>query len=153
MENSYIETVLKNALYLWWLRPENAMAIAGYCIYGKSIQPEPNIRSVDYACGDGINTFFKCGGRFSKNFDIFRNAVRTVNTKELLQSNIDVFDFYNKDFKPEIVHRPETSYNIGTDHKETLLNKASNLNFYDELLLADLAQPLPIENESIDLSY
>lgn len=145
--------ILKEALSLWWLRPENALALASYCIRGADIRPKPNEMAVDFACGDGVNTFFKCGGRFDFSFDIFGNSVHPATAKEIAENSIDIFDYEYELYMPMVSMMPACRYSYGTDHKKKLLNKANKLSFYDNLLHCDLRAESDIPNESIDLAY
>jgi len=139
---------------MWWLRPENGLAVAGYCYYGIDITPKPNELAADFACGDGINTFFKCGGRFSPAFDIFGKAIAAVTQQSIIAQKIDVFDYYDESYKPEIVHRPGGRFTFGTDHKSNLLKKAAPLDFYDKLVEADLEKDCSqIADGSLDIIY
>jgi SAM-dependent methyltransferase len=146
--------LLKNSISMWWLRPENGLAVAGYCYNGMDINTEKGQRSADYACGDGVNTFFKCGGRFSRSFDIFGTAIAPADQKRVISERIDVFDYFDKSYAPDIAERPTTRFTYGTDHKGNLLKKAETLDFYDQLIEADLEKDCPeIADGSLDLIY
>jgi len=148
-----VRDLLADALSVWWLRPENGLAIASYALRGVDLGPAPGQRAADYACGDGINTFFKLGGRFEPSFDVFGSAVRPEKATEVVGSRLDVFDHYADDYRPAIARRPRATYAVGTDHKPNLLRKAARLEFYDRLLEADLAAEPGIEDGSLDLLY
>jgi SAM-dependent methyltransferase len=146
--------LLSSALSFWWLRPENGLAIASYALRGMDLRPRPSQQSADYACGDGVNTFFKCGGRFTEDFDIFGKAVRRETAVEIAKNRIDVFDQFDEAYSPKIAREAECRYSYGTDHKENLLRKARPLNFYDRLIKADLQENAEqIADESLDLAY
>ena len=113
--------ILYDAISLWWLRPENGLALASYCINGINIKPLKSKTYADFACGDGVNSFFKSGGRFDFEFDIFKNSVNPQ--KKLLS---DKFDYYNTNYKPLIKIRPKYNFTYGTDHKNSLLKKLKN---------------------------
>ena len=49
--------ILYDAISLWWLRPENGLALASYCINGINIKPLKSKTYLDFACGDGVNSF------------------------------------------------------------------------------------------------
>ena len=153
MTVSSIESLLKPALDLWWLRPENGLALASYVHFGVDIAPEEHMRAADFACGDGITTFFKCGGRFVNNFDVFGKAVAEAFQQEIVSQDIDVFDHFNESYKVDIAKAPKTSFEIGTDLKSNLLNKAQRLGFYGQLIEADLMDETSIEDESLDMAY
>lgn len=145
--------LLSSALSLWWLRPENGLAIASYTHNGYEFFPKQGQKAADYACGDGINTFFKAGGRFDKNFDIFGAAVRKEDANEVVGKKIDVFDHFDESYKPAVTKSPEVNFAYGTDHKPKLLQKAERLGYYDSLITADLKDDTDIEAESLDIVY
>lgn len=146
-------TLLSSSLSLWWLRPENGLAVASYTLYGYDFSPKKGQLAADFACGDGINTFFKAGGRFDDSFDIFGAAVRAENAAQVVTNSIDVFDHFHDSYRPVITKRPAFRFAIGTDHKPNLLRKAAVLNYYEELVEADLAEEPPIPDESLDIAY
>ncbi|WP_288349400.1 methyltransferase domain-containing protein [uncultured Thalassospira sp.] len=145
--------LLSSALSLWWLRPENGLAIASYTHNGYDFFPKEGQVAADYACGDGINTFFKAGGRFDKNFDIFGAAVRSASADQIVGEKIDVFDHFDESYQPAVVKRPDVKFAYGTDHKAKLLQKADRLGYYDNLIEADLANDVEIADESLDIVY
>jgi len=156
MDNTILvnKNILYDALNLWWLRPENALALSSYVIRGVDLLPKPGENSADYACGDGVNTFFKCGGRFDKNFDVFQSGILKGETKDIALKSVDVFDHFEEDYSPQIIQRPSQKYNFGTDHKNNLLKKAEKLDFYNKLVLVNLEDEVQeINNESLDLIY
>lgn len=148
-----VSEILKASLNMWWLRPENALAVAYYATYGADLRPRPGAAAVDYACGDGINTFFKCGGRFAPEFDLFKSGILEQDARTVATERLDVFDHYDQDYSPAVIERPETRYFCGTDHKQNLLKKAAKLDFYERLIEADLEQDTDIAQGSIDLVY
>jgi SAM-dependent methyltransferase len=145
--------LLSSSLSMWWLRPENGLAIASYVHNGADFSPQPGQQAADYACGDGVNTFFKSGGRFDESFDLFGAAVRPESAQEIVAKKIDVFDHYDESYAPEIVKRPETRFTYGTDYKTNLLSKAAKLDYYENLIEADLANDTNIPEESLDIVY
>lgn len=148
-----IKEILKSALNLWWLRPENALALASYTIYGVDLLPKDGQKYADLACGDGVNTFFKCGGRYDPQFDLFISGISTSSTKEVVQKGVDVFDTYDENYQPRIINKPTSKYFVGTDHKENLIKKANHLDFYENTFVSDLRDEVCIEDESLDLIY
>ena len=145
--------LLSSALSLWWLRPENALAIASYVHNGYDFAPSTEQRAADYACGDGVNSFFKLGGRFDMSFDVFGVAVRGDSAEDVVKNNIDVFDHYDDSYAPIILKPADARFTYGMDHKPNLLRKARKLDFYDELIEGDLAQDTSIPDESLDIAY
>lgn len=145
--------VLKAALSLWWLRPENGLALASYTLHGFDFTPRRGQQAADFACGDGVNTFFKIGGRFDESFDVFGEGVRTDSAREVLNKSIDVFDHFVADYNPLIERMPDTEFTYGTDHKANLLRKAERLGLYRNLMEADLEEDTPIPDASLDIAY
>lgn len=148
-----VREILTEALNLWWLRPENGMALASYCLSGVDLRPGTGAIAADFACGDGVNTFFKCGGRFEAAFDLFGTAVHPATSQEIVRQGIDVFAHDAADYQPLVRRKAGVRYTYGTDHKSSLLAKAKPLDFYDELLLADLREAAAIPDASLDLAY
>jgi SAM-dependent methyltransferase len=147
------EEVLRSALNLWWLRPENALALASYVTRGVSLLPGPGERAIEYACGDGVNTFFKCGGRFHPSFDLFQHGIRSEDASTVAERGLDVFDHYEEGYAPAVARRPARGYAAGTDHKEALLRKAGALEFFARLHRVDLREDIPEAEASLDLVY
>lgn len=148
------KTILKDCLNVWWYRPENALVIASYCVNGISFNKFNLKNSADFACGDGVNTFLKCGGSFDSEFDIFGHLTPSLSHKEIVKQKIDIFDLPDSKFKPLIKKRPKIKFSFGTDHKKVLLDKAKKLNFYNNLFLSDLnVNEKKIEDESLDFLY
>lgn len=145
--------ILSSALSLWWLRPENGLAIASYCHNGYDFAPKAGQKAADYACGDGVNTFFKCGGRFDASFDVFGAGVSRQNSQEIIEKKIDVFDHFDDDYEVKISNQVDTGFSYGTDHKQNLLRKAQKLDFYENLLEANLNDDTAIPDESLDIAY
>ncbi|WP_420349570.1 methyltransferase domain-containing protein [Pelagibius sp.] len=146
-------SLLSSALSLWWLRPENGLAIASYILYGYNFAPKAGQCAADFACGDGVNTFFKAGGRFDPEFDIFGSAVRHETANQVVGQSIDVFDHFDDSYGPKTVKRPSERFRYGTDRKSNLLQKARALDYYVDLLEVDLAEEPAIEDESLDIAY
>lgn len=145
--------LLQDALNLYWLRPENGLALAAYCLFGTGLTPVKGAVAADYACGDGINTFFKAGGRFGLDFDIFYGGCLNVASEKIVESNVDVFDYDSQSYRPVITRKPDNIFTYGTDHKPNLLKKAAKLDFYENLIMADIRENTPIGDETLDAVY
>lgn len=147
------EAILRDAISMWWMRPENGLAIASYCLRGVSLAASDQGLSADYACGDGVSTFFKCGGRLSTAFDVFTDAVRDLPITEAATLGVDVFDHFDDAYRPEVVRTPDAPFTFGLDHKQALLDKAGRLPIYDERLCVALEDDPPIADGSLALAY
>lgn len=128
---------LKNHLNVWWLRPESALwdAIASTVISQYKIE----FPSMDLGCGNGIFSFITAGGRFSLDYDWFRNVDF---------SKKDMYDTKRVNVSQYIEQRPKYKFDWGVDIKANLLQQARGLNFYKNLKLHDMNHPLPFEDES-----
>jgi len=90
-----------------------------------------------------VFSFLLAGGDFSTDFDIFG---ATENLDEFFE-NEDIYNATHDDYNPTISTRPDYRISIGTDWKQSLLDKASALDFYDELIEHDNNEPLPFEDD------
>ena len=115
------KTILKDCLNVWWYRPENALVIASYRVNGISFNKFNLKNSADFACGDGVNTFLKCGGSFDSEFDIFGHLTPSLSHKEIVKQKIDIFDLPDSKFKPLIKKRPKIKFSF-------------DLSFFSEIL-------------------
>ncbi len=136
--------VLDQLLNLYWLRPETALwrhidiqAMNGF---------EFASPSLDLGCGDGNFSFIRGGGAFAHSFDAFRSV---AGLNEFFQ-NTDVFDSYDTTFQPNILRYPNYKIDIGFDHKDNLLKKASTLGLYKSLKVGDANNGLPFESNSFN---
>ncbi len=132
----------------YWLRPENAYWMV---LRSNALDAVP-IRKpfADLSCGDGVFSFLHAGGRFDSEFDVFRGAGRL---DQALSSGADMYDHIDDAYKPAIVEAPVYTIDCGTDLKQTLLDKASRLSFYDHLIAHDNNASLPFEDESLETVY
>lgn len=148
MESS-IETKLKNFLNLFWLRPENALLTAFKSKAFEDIKFESP--SIDISCGDGLFMFLHLGGTLDCDFDYFEST----KAKEFKHSSfIDVYDSYSENYKVKINNRASTMIDYGTDWKQALLDKASKLSLFKNLLLHDNNKiPLPFSDNYFRTIY
>lgn len=138
-----VEQVFRQFMNIHWLRPEAGF----YKTYDYSILkdilplPEP---SIDICCGDGISSFVWAGGEFDYSFDMYQSVADTV--EGMFEGNVDVFDSYRDGVvKPAVTKRPDWNFTVGLDLKETLLQKAAQLDFYQETIPHNLDNPMPTE--------
>ena len=106
--------------------------------------------SLDLSCGDGMFMFTHLGGTFSENFDYFKS---TQADKFSHDSFVDIYDAFDPEYSPEILSRPTTKIDYGTDWKQTLLNKAATLDIYKNLILHDNNRKLPFEDNFFKTIY
>lgn len=140
-----METMLRNFLNIYWLRPETALwrtldveAMKGFQFASPSL---------DLGCGDGCFSFLRAGGTFTESFDVFMQ----VGNLERFFDNADVYDYFKEPEYKEggyVCQPPSYLIDVGLDHKANLLNKAKKLNLYRGLVEADANQGLPFEDES-----
>jgi SAM-dependent methyltransferase len=134
---------LRALLNVFWLRPETAMWRAIDINAMKSFNFSSP--SLDLGCGDGVFSFIRAGGEFSKTFDAFQ----TVGSLDKFFENEDIFDASDDSQSPDIVRAPKYKIDVGFDHKKNLLSKASKLSLYKELKEGDANNRLPFD----DLSF
>ncbi|MDO8291981.1 MAG: class I SAM-dependent methyltransferase [Gallionella sp.] len=138
---------LRALLNVFWLRPETAMWRAIDINAMKSFNfTSP---SLDLGCGDGIFSFIRAGGRFSKNFDAFQ----TVGSLDKFFENVDVFDASDDSPSPNVEQVPSYKIDVGFDHKKNLLSKANKLSLYKELIEGSANQPLPFEDSKFNTIF
>jgi len=136
-----IENKLKQFLNLYWLRPENGLITTFKSKAFDDIKFESP--SLDLSCGDGLFSFIHFGGSFGEDFDYFKS----VKAKKFSHNSfIDIYDSFDKNYSVKIKKRPTIKIDYGTDWKQSLLKKASVLNFYNNLILHDNNKiPIPFE--------
>ncbi len=105
--------------------------------------------SLDLGCGDGSFSFIRAGGCFEVLYDAFYS----VSNLEKFFDNIDVFDSFSGNSKPGVLKKPGYNIDVGFDFKKNLLNKASELNFYHDLVHGDANKRLPFENDTFNTVF
>jgi len=100
--------------------------------------------SLDLSCGHGIFSFLQAGGDFDLSFDQF-TAVRDL---DRFSENVDIYDAPPGENGPKITAFPKYKITVGTDWKQNLLDRASQLDFYRELRCHDNNYPLPFADNS-----
>ena len=140
---------LKTFLNLYWLRPENGLITTFKSHAFNNFRFESP--SLDLSCGDGLFMAIHLGAEFTENLDYFQST----RAKEFLHSKmIDIYDSYDDDYHVEYVKSPKLKIDYGTDWKQSLLNKASKLNLYKNLILHDNNKlPLPFEDNFFKTIY
>ena len=112
-----------------------------------------NIRgkSLDLGCGDGLFSFIRAGGGFKLSMDAFKHLANLEN----FHDSVDIYDAYSPtcEINTQIAKSPAYRMSVGFDHKQTLLQKAEQLNFYDSLLLGDANKPLPFDDHEFDCVF
>jgi len=138
---------LEKFLNVYWLRPENAVWRANNCIALEDIEfREP---SLDLSCGDGVFSFLLAGGDFAADFDIFG---ATDNLDEFFD-NVDIYNATSEKYDPRVVSEPDYNITVGTDWKQSLLDKAETLSFYDQLVQHDNNEPLPFDDDRFETVF
>lgn len=134
------EAKLRNFLNLYWLRPENGLL----CAFKSNAFADIDFvtPSMDISCGDGFFLFLHLGGVLDSDADYFQST----HAKEFSHSSfIDIYDSYSENYEVRILRKAPIKVDYGTDWKQALLNKASKLDLYDNLLLHDNnVTPLPL---------
>jgi SAM-dependent methyltransferase len=137
-----MQAKFEQLLNAYWLRPETALwrALDIRAVDGFQFESP----SIDIGCGDGLFSFIRAGGTMGPDFDAFK----FLTNLDKFFDNVDIYDAFQKPLTSyEVLTKPLYSIDIGFDHKESLLNKASILNLYKETILGDASVKLPFENE------
>lgn len=131
----FAESILKNFLNLYWLRPETALWRTLDVMKMKNIQFINPI--LDVGCGDGSFTFTHLSGKTSYSFDVYSTISET-------NQFFDGKDIHNQstNIKPTII-RKATQIHSGMDWKKNLLDKAENFDLYENLIQHDLNKKFP----------
>ncbi|MFH1070335.1 MAG: methyltransferase domain-containing protein [Candidatus Glassbacteria bacterium] len=140
---------LDRFLNLYWLRPENGLLCTFkslVCIDVEFTRP-----SLDVSCGDGMFMFLHLGGELGEDFDYFR----ATRAGEFSHSKfIDIYNTFERDYRPTITAQAKTRIDVGTDWKQGLLDKAGALGLYDKLVQHDNNQvPLPLPDNYFSTVY
>ncbi len=143
--NSTLESVLRNYMIAYWLRPETAiwrtcdwMALKDFSFR------EP---MAELACGDGLNSYIMLGGNLPFEWDDSLQ-VRNVSPEEYFDG-VDIYDYSSEDAViPVEVPTPPLRYALGVDWKPNLLKKAALMKTHDALHVADLNDKLFMPDES-----
>ena len=129
-----MDSLLRNFLNVYWLRPETALWRTIDVEAMKDFQfASP---SLDLGCGDGNFSFLRAGGTFVDSFDAFKQ----IGNLEHFFDNADVYDYYQEPENEKdgyTCQPPSYLIDVGLDHKANLLRKAKKLNFYRDLVEAD----------------
>jgi SAM-dependent methyltransferase len=134
-------SILENFLNLYWIRPEVAIWRTLDVLLLKSINFQKPI--IDLGCGDGSLAFTLFNGKTSSSFDIYR----TISSTKGFYDGKDIHTSRNI-IKPHIIKKPFKKIQVGLDHKQSLIEKASLLCIYEKVIKHDLEKPLPFANET-----
>ena len=139
---------LRSLMEHYWLRPETAVWRTIDCLALDDVKFRAPI--LDIGCGDGVFSFIRAGGRLGLDFDAFSN----VRALDRFFDGEDIYDQSSPDnMRPSLLAMPSYRIDVGLDHKTSLLQKASVLEFYDKLLEANADEGLPFPDESFQTIY
>lgn len=128
-------------LNMYWLRPETAIwrTIEAEIMTKRNCLQEPLL---DLGCGDGINISIVKGNKFSKEFDTFQCV--QLDGK-------DIYNYVNQDYRPKLMKQAE-KISCGIDIKQTLVQKAKQLNTYYQILRGDIHH-IPCKDQQFQTVY
>jgi SAM-dependent methyltransferase len=137
-------SVLRELLNVYWLRPETALWRAIDIEIMKDF--DINGKSLDLGCGDGILSFIRAGGKFDIAFDDYQS----VGNLDKFFENYDIHDTFQPGYKPQIIQKPNYTFSAALDHKENLISKAKELNFYNDYVIHDANKTLPFAENTFN---
>tara|TARA_Y200000002_G_C22664919_1_gene657545 strand:- start:742 stop:1692 length:951 start_codon:yes stop_codon:yes gene_type:complete len=149
--------LLREYTNMYFLRPENAIGA-----YRRALAMNNNEMNwkkgmnMDISCGDGVFSYIAAGGKFNEFFDMFINVDEKSITDLHTNRETDIFnnDYENYKNLGEIVKtKPDYNFSIGTDWKQSLLDKAERIGLYNKLILQDNNKTLNVDTESINNIY
>jgi len=133
---------LSRFLNVFWLRPETAMWRTLNCSTIEDIEFRHPI--ADLSCGHGVFSFIRAGGDFDPSFDVYTGV---GNLQDFFEG-ADIHDTTSDHYRPAVRQAPSYRIDVGTDWKQSLLDKSATLDFYDRLVLHDNNELLPFPDES-----
>jgi len=142
-----MNSALKELLNVYWLRPETALWRAIDIEIMKDFEIKGN--SLDLGCGDGVLSFIRGGGEFDSLFDDYQS----IGDLDKFFKNYDVHDTFKEGYSPGMVKKPSYKFSKALDHKENLLLKARELNFYNDFVIHDANKPLPFSDSTFDTIF
>lgn len=141
------EELFRQFLGLNWLRPENVLFNMARAVSLQAV----DIRSpsMDVSCGDGLFSYLAAGGTIDFSFDRFQ-FLKT----EGFYRHEDIHENYERDeYRVPLRGEPRYLFDVGSDYKQSMLDKAAALGFYRRLLLQDNNRPFRIENGAFRTIY
>jgi len=131
---------LEELLNIYWIRPENAFWLSK--VMQKLDAFEWYGPKLDLMCGHGMWSFIKAGGAFGIDFDVHQEITQL----EDYQKGVDIQNNFSEKYKPSITRKPNYRMEYGLDWKQNNLEKCGSLDFYDNLILANCNEKLPLED-------
>jgi len=144
------DKLLLQFLNLVWLRPENALTMTIRSKTVKEYFMKMKSPSIDISGGDGIASFITCGGELDEKFDIFTTVGHLDKVRD---EKADIYDYYDGMYAPQIIKKPDVSFDYYSDWKQSLLEKAKKLNFYKKLILQDNNKKLQFESDYFNFVF
>ena len=136
-------------LKFFWLRPESALMLAVRAEKYASTMKLMGDYNIDVSCGDGVFSFITMGGELSEDSDMYRS----LDHSSKREGNFDTYDSYDSSYFIKVDKKPKKNYNLGTDWKENLINKAAHLSYYEDFIVHDNNNIFPIGSEKGDYIY
>lgn len=137
---SDIKLLFRKLLEVLWLRPEKALFYAHELSAVKELIGDLSSGpSMEYGCLDGVNTFLMMGGSLQFDHDEYEDIIFDA---KLLDSNLNIYSqpkYINRNI---IANNASCKFDLGLSFDNTHLIRANKLNFYNELALMQLNQPL-----------
>lgn len=138
-----ISHLLRAYIELYWLRPETALWRTMDALALRELGLDAV--DLDLGCGDGLNSYCLVGGQLPLEIDDFVD-VKTVPAATFFSGGADIYD--TPASSATVVPPPPHRIRTGLDWKRNLLDKASRLGLYENLIQHDANMPLPLPDSS-----
>jgi SAM-dependent methyltransferase len=145
--NNYLEEYLK----AYWLRPVTALVRTLEALE-LGLNQYPAKGAVEFACGDGVNSFIAKGGKVSWEFDVFK-SMSLPSATDFFNAKLDVYDQVDDELYQGIKFDRNMLWETGIDAKQALLDKAKVLNAHQRLICHDLNNSLDIADDTYSFAF
>jgi hypothetical protein len=137
-----IQDIFERLVVPLWLRPERALWDShAFAAVRSFLRPPHDFErpALDFGCLDGFPSFVMMGGSLSMDTDEYADLVGGTTAAS---TSGDYFAVHRPDATSTVIQSPAQKFSVGVSWREEHLKKAARLSFYDELHLAELANPL-----------
>jgi len=147
----YFTNYLEEYLKAYWLRPVTALVRTLEALE-LGLHQYPASGAIEFACGDGVNSFIAKGGKVPWEFDVFK-SMSLPSAADFFNGKLDVYDEVDDELYRGIKFDRNVLWEAGLDAKQALLDKARVLNAHQQLICHDLNNPLDIADGTYSFAF